>query len=286
MAIETVGAKVFIVQTDTGLARVYKPVTIQPKTVQRLEIKVSNHRHKETVLLEPLSSLPDVGLAGAKCVATVHKGKTYMQVLNPTDDPVTLSASQVVAMVTRIDPDSIQQFDPPTTSAHTNTEGTGSTNTSSSHCTNHAHVFSAAKGQPASSSEKVSDSDPFPFNLEGTDLSDDENTELTEFLNKNRDIFAEHLKDLGKTNLYHHTIDTGDHQPVRSRPYRHSAATNTEQDRQLDDMLEAKVVDESDSPWQSPVVMVKKKGGELRFAVEYRQFPTPSLRTFSTQLDQ
>jgi hypothetical protein len=39
----------------------------------------------------------------------------------------------------------------------------------------------------------------------------------------------------------------------------------------LDDMQCRGIIEESDSPWSSPVVLVRKKNGELRFCVDYRK---------------
>jgi hypothetical protein len=39
----------------------------------------------------------------------------------------------------------------------------------------------------------------------------------------------------------------------------------------LEDMKSKGVIEESDSPWSSPVVLVRKKNGNLRFCVDYRR---------------
>lgn len=41
-----------------------------------------------------------------------------------------------------------------------------------------------------------------------------------------------------------------------------------ETERQIQEMLKNDVIEESTSPYQSPVVMVKKSNGQYRFAVD------------------
>ena len=72
-------------------------------------------------------------------------------------------------------------------------------------------------------------------------------------------MFATKLQDLGQANTQPHCIETGDALPFRQRFYRQSPKTNAEMNRQLQEMLDADIPEESDSMRQSQVVMVKKK---------------------------
>ena len=83
-----------------------------------------------------------------------------------------------------------------------------------------------------------------------------------------------------------HTIDTGDAIPIRQRPFRHSVEARKEIDRQIDVLLKSDIIEESDSPWGSPVVLVRKKNNTHRLCVDMRKlnertkvtyFPLPLL---------
>ncbi|CAG2252218.1 unnamed protein product [Mytilus edulis] len=107
--------------------------------------------------------------------------------------------------------------------------------------------------------------DILDFDFSDSDLSEDQKTILQAFLSKNRQVFAKDLSELGNTNLYKHTIDTGDAPPIRKRFYRQSPPVLEEMNKQIDKMLEHGIIEESTSEWAAPVVMCKKKSGELRF---------------------
>ena len=45
-----------------------------------------------------------------------------------------------------------------------------------------------------------------------------------------------------------------------------------EVDRQIADLLEQQMIEESDSPYAAPIVCVKKRNGEIRLTCDYRSF--------------
>ena len=58
--------------------------------------------------------------------------------------------------------------------------------------------------------------------------------------------------------------------PIAVRPYQYPAAHKDELERQCAAMIEQGVVRRSDSPFSSPVLLVKKADGSWRFCVDYR----------------
>lgn len=84
------------------------------------------------------------------------------------------------------------------------------------------------------------------------------------------DIFSKNDDDLGKTKLLKHHIDTGTAAPIRQRPRRIPLKLREEVERQKDKMLRDGIIEESSSPWCSPIVLAKKKDGSFRFCVDFR----------------
>ncbi|KZR95506.1 Uncharacterized protein APZ42_010749, partial [Daphnia magna] len=64
----------------------------------------------------------------------------------------------------------------------------------------------------------------------------------------------------------------GDARPIKSVPYRVSAFERQVIADKVEEMLEDGIIEESYSPWSSPVVLVRKaKSGEYRFCVDFRR---------------
>lgn len=52
--------------------------------------------------------------------------------------------------------------------------------------------------------------------------------------------------------------------------YRYPHLMKAELERQVGDMIKAKIIQPSTSPFSSPVILIKKKDGSWKFCVDYR----------------
>ena len=73
------------------------------------------------------------------------------------------------------------------------------------------------------------------------------------------------------------SIDTGNNPPVAKRPYILALKHNDWVKAEIDKLLEAGVIRESDSSWSVPIVVVPKGDGGKRLCVDYRAFLIKSL---------
>jgi len=88
---------------------------------------------------------------------------------------------------------------------------------------------------------------------------------------RNHSILFEESAPLGKIPNIKHTIPTTDTQPIRTRQWRLPESARANIREECDKMLLDGVIESSTSPWLSPVVLVRKKDGGIRFCVDYRQ---------------
>ena len=102
------------------------------------------------------------------------------------------------------------------------------------------------------------------------ELTAEQKGQTKELLVEFADVFSMHDYDIGRTDLVYHRIDTGDHRPIRQTLRRQPAAYLDIIDKQVQDMLQHDVIEKSNSPWASNVILARKKDGNFRFCVDYR----------------
>ena len=106
---------------------------------------------------------------------------------------------------------------------------------------------------------------------EKSHISPNEQQKLYTLLAEQNEAFSLMEDERGETNLVRFQIDTGDASPKRQPVRRVPFAIRQEIAQQLKKMQDMKVVKPSSSPWASPIVLVKKKDGTLRFCIDYRK---------------
>lgn len=205
-------------------------------------------------LMEPLPTQD--GLLVARALVTVGSGRTQVRVRNISNAPLVIYPYQKLGKISVLD--SCEVFDDEPAFEIVRGDGVK------------AQMSSGVEADVHTSSATDVDSLP-PFDLEGVALSAEQKSKLATLLNKHRAVFSQHDEDYGCTDTILHRIPTGDAAPIRQRYRQIPPNLYAEVRALIKRMLEADVIKPSSSPWSSPIVLVRKKDGSIRFCVDYRQ---------------
>src|SRR6266498_1682971 len=103
-------------------------------------------------------------------------------------------------------------------------------------------------------------------------LTKEEQHQLNELLKEFEDIIStDENPKLGRTEIIKHEIKVTKN-PIKSRPY---PVKDNKREKwmkeEIERMLKEGIIKKSKSPWTSPVVLVSKKDGSIRFCVDYKK---------------
>ncbi|KAK7886001.1 hypothetical protein WMY93_025622 [Mugilogobius chulae] len=123
------------------------------------------------------------------------------------------------------------------------------------------HLTTAAKSKRSS----------LEFNFGDSPVPTEWKERITATLNQMPEVFSQHDLDFGCTDRVKHNIKLHDETPFkqRARPIhpRDIEAVRSH----LRDLLAAGVIRESESPFASPIVVVRKRNGDVRLCIDYRK---------------
>ena len=107
---------------------------------------------------------------------------------------------------------------------------------------------------------------------EGTaDWTEEQRNQVKSVIEQYSFLFAMNSLDLGRTDLVKHHIELKDYTPIKDRYRRIPPHQYEEVRKHLKEMLDIGAIRRSNSPWASPVVLVRKKDGSLRFCIDLRK---------------
>ena len=108
--------------------------------------------------------------------------------------------------------------------------------------------------------------------------SDEQRENARALLVKYSFLFAMDSMDLGKTDLVKHHIELTNYTPIKDR-YRQILPQQYEEVRKhLKEILDIRAIRHSNSLWASPVVLVRKKDGSLRFCIDLRKLNAQTVK--------
>ncbi len=193
--------------------------------------RVRNPTLNESIL-EPNMNLSGKGVLVARVIVQPREQKVPIQIINPGTSPIKLYKGMTVGHLQQVD----EELGDPTF---------------------------------IDPEREISTGDKIKFELEH--LSSEERERMENLLNEHQDVFAKNSGDLGLTTLVEHRIDTGDAVPIKQQPHRLPNSLRTVVEEQVGEILENDIIKPSNSPWSSPIVLVRKKDGTWRFCIDFRK---------------
>ena len=124
---------------------------------------------------------------------------------------------------------------------------------------------------PKSATPSVTTQDPIVFNIDDNNLTPPQREALVDTLNSYRNVFAKDNSELGCTSAIRHHINVNGSKPIKSTPYRTNIETRQKLKEHIDEMLDLDIIQESNSPWAAPIILVTKKDGSTRFCCDFRK---------------
>jgi len=113
----------------------------------------------------------------------------------------------------------------------------------------------------------------------GETLPSDQRAQIQSLLTEFLDIFSKNKSDIGHCTLVKHDIYVNDASPIHLPTRRVPLGMEDRVDEMVDGLLKQKVIRPSMSPWNAPIVVIKKKSGDIRLCIDYRRLNSVTTKT-------
>lgn len=134
----------------------------------------------------------------------------------------------------------------------------------------HLHVADVVTDASNPNVESVPAMDPSLFDFSESPISKEWKERLSQKISRHSPVFSVEEWDVGLAKGVEHHIRLNDNTPFRERSRRIAPADLDDLRRHLQGLLAAGIIKESRSPYASPIVLARKKNGQLRMCIDYR----------------
>ena len=112
----------------------------------------------------------------------------------------------------------------------------------------------------------------------GPELTEAWKERFSKGLDEFQDVFIQSKTDVGLENVLYHDVELLPGPVIKERPRPIPPADLAEARQHVKDLLDAKIIAPSISPFASPIVLVRKRNGALRMVVDYRKVNSRTIR--------
>ena len=190
------------------------------------------------------------GLLIARTLLDANEDIVYLRIFNPGMETVTVKCNENIALFSPV---------------------IGVTN---SKCEGEAEVNLVAEVDPVNIPEHL----VHVFDDGRVHLSDEETMEFEKFLQERAKTFADPKGKPGRTTLGKHHIVLNDNQPFKEASRNMPLFKREVLDKEVKRLEDLGIIEKSQSPWSSQIVLVQKKDKSWRVCVDYRRLNTRTIK--------
>ena len=231
-----------------------KPFSLPPNSVTEVKgiCKIKVPVTRDTLLIQSSANnqLPE-GIQVINCLTPTigHLPRVKVMIQNITDRAINVQPKKIMAELHAV-------------------ESETSLDVLKQNIDNHLSSVESNPNTEQSAQPKISNVE---FDFGDSPISREWKEKITRTLNQFSDVFSQHEFDVGNAKHVQHEIKLTDGPVIKERP-RPIPAKDFEDARQhIQELLESNIIKPSNSPYASPIVLVRKKSGKLRLCVDYRK---------------